>query len=113
MLLGVGDGLETQFQLTRPYTSGGETYLRPITKPVAGTVLIGLDGTVQQESVHFTTDIATGIVTFTAPPPAGLAITAGFEFDVPVRFDTDRINISMANFQAGEAPDVPVIEVWV
>ncbi|MEM6307067.1 MAG: DUF2460 domain-containing protein, partial [Pseudomonadota bacterium] len=38
-------------------------------------------------------------------------ITAGFEFDVPVRFDTDQIVTSVSHFQAGEVPNVPVVEV--
>lgn len=113
LLIATGDGVETEFQLTRPYASGGHTYLRPISKPVAGSVLVGLAGVAQQEGPDLAVDHTTGWITFTTPPSAGQEITAGFEFDVPVRFDTDRINISMANFQAGEVPDVPVIEVRV
>ena len=113
VVLGIGDGSQTEFQLIRPYTSGGHTYVRPISKPVAGSVMVGLAGTVQQSDVDFTVDTTTGQVTFATPPAEGQEVTAGFEFDVPVRFDTDRISISMASFQAGEAPDVPVIEVRV
>jgi uncharacterized protein (TIGR02217 family) len=50
-------------------------------------------------------------VTFAEPPGAGARVTAGFEFDVPVRFDTERLQISIAGFQAGEVPSVPVVEV--
>lgn len=113
VVIGTGDGSQTEFQLTRLYDSGGHTYSRPITKPVAGSILVGLDGTAQQDGTDLTVDVTTGIVTFNTAPAAGQPVTAGFEFDVPVRFDTDRINISMASFQAGEAPDVPVIEVRV
>ena len=55
----------------------------------------------------------TGEITFASPPPMGAVIHAGFEFDVPVRFDTDRILVSIASFQAGEVPDVPVVEVRI
>ncbi len=72
-----------------------------------------MSGVPQQDGTDFTVDVTTGLVSFVTPPAVGQDITAGFEFDVPVRFDTDRINISMASFQAGEAPDVPVIEVRV
>lgn len=113
LVIATGDGTETEFQLSRLYYSGGHSYTRPITKPVAGSVLVGLDNVEQQEGPDFTVDTTTGRVIFATPPAAGQAITAGFEFDVPVRFDTDRINISMASFQAGEVPDVPVIEVRV
>jgi uncharacterized protein (TIGR02217 family) len=53
------------------------------------------------------------VVRFDAPPAAGVAVTAGFEFDVPVRFDADRIATSLAGFAAGEMPSIPVIEVRV
>ena len=63
------------------------------------------------EATGWTCDHATGIVTFDAPPPNGAEVTAGFEFDVPVRFDVDRIAVSVDSFEAGQVPDVPVIEV--
>lgn len=111
--IATGDGAETAFQLIKTYASGGESYARPITKPVAGTVRVGVAGTELQEAVHYSVDTATGIITFATPPDVGAGITAGFEFDVPVRFATDRIQTSVASFQAGEVPDVPVVEVRV
>jgi uncharacterized protein (TIGR02217 family) len=63
--------------------------------------------------VDFTVDTATGLVTFAAAPAQGATVTAGFEFDVPVRFDTDSIQTSAASFKAGEIPNVPVIEVRI
>ena len=71
LVIATGDGVTTEFQLTRPYLSGGHTYVRPISKPVEGTVLIGLAGSEQQESVEFTVDTTTGLVTFTTPPGPG------------------------------------------
>ena len=58
-------------------------------------------------------DYDTGEVMFTSPPADGALVTAGFEFDVPVRFDTDRIESSVGGFSAGEIPSVPVVEVRV
>jgi uncharacterized protein (TIGR02217 family) len=52
-----------------------------------------------------------GRVQFATPPGAGAAITVGFEFDTPVRFAEDRIEVNRATFLAGEAPSVPLIEV--
>ena len=65
------------------------------------------------EGIHWDVNLATGIVTFQSAPDEGVEVTAGFEFDVPVRFDTDRIQTSVASFQAGDVPNVPVVEVRV
>ncbi len=112
-LIGTGDGVTRAFQLRKTYSSGGVDYVRPITKPVAGTVKVGLQGDHQSEAVHFTVDTATGVVSFLEAPAEGARITAGFEFDVPVRFDTDRIQVSVQSFQAGDLPQVPVLEVRI
>ncbi|NVO55616.1 DUF2460 domain-containing protein [Rhodobacteraceae bacterium B1Z28] len=108
-----GDGVQTEFQLVKTYSSGGVSYVRPITKPVLGTVRLGLDQDEIQEGVDFDVDLTHGLITFADPPPEQVEITAGFEFDVPVRFDTDKIQTSVASFQAGDAPNVPVVEVRV
>lgn len=110
--LGIGDGVARSFPLAKRYNSGAESYLRPIAKPVAGTVRVALNGVEQPEAV-FDVDVTTGIVTFDLPPGVAVVVTAGFEFDVPVRFDTDQIVTSVASFQAGDVPDVPVLEVRV
>ncbi len=112
-LIGTGDGVTRAFQLRKTYSSGGVDYVRPITKPVAGTVKVGLQGDHQSEAVHFTVDTATGVVSFLEAPAEGARITAGFEFDVPVRFDTDLIQVSVQSFQAGDLPQVPVLEVRI
>ncbi len=112
-VLGTGDGVKTDFQLVKAYRSGPASYARPIAKPVLGTVQVGVARTPVSETVHYDVDYTTGIVSFHTAPGAGAEVTAGFEFDVPVRFDTDRIRTSVASFQAGEMPDVPVVEVRV
>jgi len=110
-LIGTGDGDTADFQLVKRYGEG--TYVRPITKPVAGSVGIAVAGVEMVEGEAFTIDSLTGIVTFAAEaiPTEGASITAGFIFDVPVRFDTDRLTASIASFQAGEIPSIPIIEV--
>ncbi len=110
-LIGSGDGVTAEFQLVRSYVSGPSSQLRVIAKPVQGTVRVGLQGDEQVETVHYTVDHERGLVSFLSPPAVGERVTAGFEFDVPVRFDTDRIQVSVASFQAGEVPQVPVVEV--
>lgn len=112
-VIAVGDGAETEFQLVKAYRSGTNSYARPIKKPVLGTVRIGLDQDEMKEAVDYHVDVTTGLIRFEAPPPVGVEITAGFEFDVPVRFDTDRIQTSVASFRAGDVPNVPVVEVRV
>ncbi len=109
--IGTGDGVARVFQLTKAYVSGSQTYKRTIVKPVAGTARVAVNGVPRIETVDFTVNTATGTITFNLPPAAGLAVTAGCEFDVPVRFDTDRISTSLATFQAGQIPSVPVVEV--
>ena len=110
--IGTGDGVRTTFQLTKTYGSTFAPWTRTITKPVTGTVLIAVAG-VTQPATSFTIDQTSGLITFqpTRIPPTGAAITAGFEFDVPVRFDTDKLDISLQGFTHGAIPHIPVIEV--
>jgi uncharacterized protein (TIGR02217 family) len=109
--IAVADGVRRVFGLTKSYRSGEHVYLRPVAKPVEGTVVVGVSGDAQVLGVDFELDAGTGEVVFAEPPDAGEVITAGFEFDVPVRFDTDVIQTSVASFQAGEVPNVPIVEI--
>lgn len=109
--LGHGDGATTVWQLAKSYRSGDWSVTRTIGKPVAGTVRVALAGTELPEGLGWTVDTATGRVTFSTPPGVGAEVTVGYEFDVPVRFDTDLIQVSVASFQAGDVPKVPVVEV--
>jgi len=111
--IALGDGATASFGLVKSYESGGSTYLRGIAKPVAGSVRMGLQDEALVEGLHYAVDTATGVVTFVVPPAPAERISAGFEFDVPVRFDTDRIQVSVASFQAGDVPQVPVVEVRI
>lgn len=108
--LGVGDGETTVFQLTKRYGAAFDPYDRQITKPVAATVLIAVDGT-SLASADFDVDDMSGEVTFDAAPDEGAVLTAGFEFDVPVRFDTDRLDVELSSFDAAQVLSIPVIEV--
>lgn len=109
--IGTGDGVTNTFSLVKTYASGGYGVDRPITKPKANTVLVAVDGVTQGEASAFTVDTSTGVVTFAAAPAAGAVITAGFEFETPVRFDTDRLDISLEAFGAGDAPQIPLVEI--
>ena len=76
-------------------------------------MIVAADGVELSAGVDFTVDGATGAVSFAAPPNAGAVLTAGFEFHVPVRFNTDRIEVNLAAFEAGEIPSIPIIEVRI
>ncbi|MGP6085592.1 phage distal tail protein, Rcc01695 family [Antarctobacter jejuensis] len=112
-IIGTGDGSTTSFQLCKTYASGGVSYIRPVTKPVTGSVMVEVDGAQSVEGAGFSVNVGTGEVTLTVAPSVGVVVRAGFEFDVPVRFDTDRILVSADSFNAGQIPDVPVVEVRV
>ncbi len=114
-ILGVGDGLRTDFQLLKAYGQNYSVWRREITKPVAGSVIIAVNGVIMQEGTHYTIDYPSGVVRFalSAIPSTSHTVTAGFLFDVAVRFDTDRLEVNMAHFSAGQIPDIPLIEIRV
>lgn len=111
ILIGIGDGATTQFQLIKKYVSGPTTITRTIRKPVAGTVLVSLDDT--PTASGWTVNDETGVVTFTVAPSVDVEIKAGFQFDVPCRFgeDTDEaLQIAISAVEAGNLPEINVIE---
>jgi len=112
-LIGTGDGATAIFQLTKTYGAAFNPWVRAIRKPVAGTVLIGVAGVTQTPATDYAIDHTTGIVTFTPGhiPGIGQPITAGFELDVPVRFDTDRLEINLQGFRHGAIPSIPIVEI--
>jgi uncharacterized protein (TIGR02217 family) len=111
--LGSGDGSTVMFQLVKTYGASYAPYQRPIVKPVTGSVRIAVDGVEAEEDVAFTCDPVTGVVTFLPGhlPATGAAVTAGFLFDVPVRFDTDYLEVDLSAFAAGAIPKIPLVEV--
>ncbi len=111
--IGAGDGVNTEFQLIKTYGGAFAPFQRDIAKPVDGTVRIAVDGFEQSEGSQFIIDPATGMVSFLVGsiPAAGTVITAGYEFDVPVRFDSDRLEINLAAFDAGDVPSIPILEL--
>ncbi len=108
--IGTGDGVRTAFQLVKRYGSGLRDYLRSITKPVAGSVVIAVNGVT---TTGVSLDTSTGTVTFNpgSIPASGAIVTAGFQFDVPARFDSDQLRINLTNFAGGDIPDIPIVEI--
>lgn len=113
--LGVGDGVRRTFQLSKTYGASFAPWQRVITKPVAGTVMIAVANVIKTEGIDFTVDTVTGVVTFELPatPAVGANVTAGFIFDVPVRFDTDRLEVNLQGFRHGAIPNIPIIEIRI
>ena len=111
--IGAGDGATDAFQLVKGYGLLHAPYSRAIRKPVSGTVRVAVDGVELTEIDDWTCDVTTGVVTFEAGsvPGVGAAVTAGFEFDAPVRFDTDRLDINLTSFTAGEIPSIPLLKI--
>ncbi|MBV0891522.1 DUF2460 domain-containing protein [Paracoccus sp. Z118] len=107
--LGVGDGTARTFQLVKRYTSGGAEVVRTITKPVAGTVRVFIGGVLRQTGVSVST--STGLVTFSSAPAAGAVVAAECEFDVPVRFDTDQMALSLEHYEHGTWGQIPIVEI--
>lgn len=109
-IIGEGDGEISTFALAKTYGAGESAYVRPITKPVGGSVRIAIDGE-ELAAEGFAVDTSTGAVTLLIPPAGDATITAGFQFDTPVRFDLDRLDLTLDGFGAGRAITVPLVEV--
>lgn len=111
--LGIGDGARASFPLIKTYGGTHAPYARPIGKPVAGSVRVAVDGVEQAVGSAVAVDATTGLVSFLEGhvPPVGASVTAGFLFDVPVRFDTDFLEVNLSAFEAGAIPRIPVVEI--
>ncbi|MFM6854934.1 MAG: DUF2460 domain-containing protein, partial [Sphingopyxis sp.] len=105
--IGTGDNVATDFALIRRYGSASDAPERRITRPVAGSVLVSVNG---QPATGWTL-AEMGVVRFATPPAAGADVRAGFLFDVPVRFAQDSLEISRATYLAGEIASIPLVEV--
>lgn len=114
-VIGTGDGATTEFQLVKVYGGAYEAWTRSIRKPVAGSVRIAVDGQELTEITDFLVAGHTGLVTFqpAAVPAPGALVTAGFEYDVPVRFDEDRLEVNLDHFNAGQIPSIPIREIRI
>ncbi|HRN83401.1 MAG TPA: DUF2460 domain-containing protein [Hyphomicrobium sp.] len=111
--IGVGDGIARTFQLRKAYGALHAPFVREIVKPVAGSVKIAVNGAVRVQGTHFSVDTTSGAVVFAEneAPATDAVVTAGFEFDVPVRFDTDKLEINLSGFQSGAIPRIPIVEI--
>ncbi|PYE85722.1 DUF2460 domain-containing protein [Pseudoroseicyclus aestuarii] len=109
--IALGTDADDTFALIKTYGEGAHAWQRRIEKPVPNRVLIAVSGDPQIEGVDYELDDTTGLVTFSHPPALGAVISAGFEFDVPARFDTERLEVSVETFGAGAMPRIEVVEI--
>jgi len=111
-VIGVGDGILDEFQLKKTYGFGEDAYVRVITKPVSASLQVSVDGLLQDTN-SYELDDTTGMITFEpgSIPQSGASVLAGFEFDIPVRFDTDEISVNLSHFEAGDIPSIPLVEL--
>jgi uncharacterized protein (TIGR02217 family) len=107
--LGTGDGATTAFQLVKRDESGAQAWVRRIGKPVTGTVRVALGGS--EQAAGWSVDATTGIVSFDTAPASGVAVTAGFECDVAVRFDSDRLDVTWDLERLGSIASIPLVEI--
>lgn len=110
-LLGTGDASDVTWQLIKTYTSGSNSYVRTIAKPVSGTVRVALNDVEQLSG--WSVDTTTGLITFVSAPGSGVSIKAGYHFDVPVRFEADQLVIDQSAFRHGESPDIMLTELRI
>ena len=106
--IGLGDGETRSFQLVKRYASGAALTERRIEKPVEGTVVMAVNGL---GTTEFEVDAMSGLLTFDVAPADGAVLTAGFAFDVPVRFDADQVNVALAGHDAVRVLRVPLVEI--
>lgn len=105
--IGTGDGVRTSFALAKGYGAGDDAELRRITRPEPGTIRVALDGV---ETAGWSLGEC-GTIEFASAPPPGCAVSAGFRFDVPVRFAEDSLSVDAGGWLSGAAPSVPLIEI--
>lgn len=109
--IGTGDSVLTAFQLTKTYVSGSNIYVREIKKPVTSTVTIYLNSVLQISG--YSIDHDTGIVTFSVAPGVGVLVTADYDFDVPVRFDTDMLAVRIDGPAQYLWDSIPIVETRI
>jgi uncharacterized protein (TIGR02217 family) len=109
--IATADGILSEFQAVRRYSDGTFVYNRPITRLVSGTYSVYLNGGLQTETTHYTIDVDTGVITFVSTPSASDIIGLIAEFDVPVRFDQDDLDITAFLEDAGEIGSIDIIEI--
>lgn len=111
--IGTGDGSNAAFQVFKRYTSGSDVFDRRITRLVTGTLSVFVNAVLKTVTTHYTVNLETGLITFTGGniPTLGQIVSVTVEFDIPVRFDIDKLNVKMHWEEAMEIPSIPILEL--
>lgn len=109
--IGVGDGVDTTFQIAKTYEDGAYEYVRNIYKPVSGSVSVWVNNSLRTEGTHYTVNYLTGLITFTAPVTDTHAVEVQCQFDIAARFDIDELGVELVWYDAGSVPDITIVEV--
>jgi len=111
--IGTGDGSEDTFQIVKKYTVSSTTYTRTITKIVANSLVVKVNGMTKTVITDYTVDMNTGVIVFESGdiPAMGEEVTVTCEYDVPVRFDVDQLPISWEAFQIESADGIALVEI--
>lgn len=112
----IANGVNNTFKMQRTYTAGALSYIRRVFKPVSGTIHVfdnGVERTLGAGASQVNIDYTTGIMTFGASiiPVNTHIITVTGEFDLPVRFDTDDLNITQDSFDTETWNNIPLVEL--
>jgi uncharacterized protein (TIGR02217 family) len=109
--IATADGIADSFQLIKTYSRGGQDYQRTIHLPVLSTVLVAVNGVLESAS-NYTVSRPGGVIQFNTPPNGADVITAGFLFDVEVRFESDdAFEGIVRTWQAAGFSDITLVEV--
>jgi len=110
--IGLGNGNQKIFKLIKRYGDAETGYVRRIQKPIEGSLVLALNNALVSDD-QYTVDWMNGSIEFKEMniPVNGAIITAGFEFDIPVRFDADEISINLTHFEVGDIPSIPLVEL--
>lgn len=108
LVIGTGTGAQTQFQLVKRYTSGAFYFARKVSRPVSATVLASTN---ESPTRSYSVDYSTGIITFTTPPANGATVYASAEYDLPVRFDQDELDVTGVFDGVQHIPSIRIVEI--
>lgn len=108
--IGTGDGVEVNYQLIKSYTDTASTYVKNITRQIDSTLSLWVNGVLQTITTHYTIG-PLGVITFVTAPPDTELVEAQFEFDLPVRFDIDKLDLEVEWYNAAALPDITIVEL--
>lgn len=108
-LIAIADGITSSFQLIKRYSFLDQSIVRKISKPVPNTIKVYCSNLSEIPEINY----STGQIKFTKTPEKGAEIRADGEFDVPVRFDIDKLATSIESYEVYSHQEIPLIELKI